>query len=33
MKKRQMNFELLRILCMYMIVVGHSLFHGREPAK
>ncbi|MBS6396522.1 MAG: acyltransferase [Clostridiales bacterium] len=33
MKKRQMNFELLRILCMYMIVVGHCLFHGRVTAK
>ncbi len=33
MKKRQVNFELLRILCMYMIVVGHCLFHGRVTAK
>lgn len=33
MKKRQANFELLRILCMYMIVVGHCLFHGRVTAK
>ncbi len=33
MKKRQLNFELLRILCMYMIVVGHCLFHGRVTAK
>ncbi len=33
MKKRQMNFELLRILCMYMIVIGHCLFHGRVTAK
>lgn len=33
MKKRQINFELLRILCMYMIVVGHCLFHGRVTAK
>ena len=32
-KKRQVNFELLRILCMYMIVVGHCLFHGRVTAK
>lgn len=32
-KKRQANFELLRILCMYMIVVGHCLFHGRVTAK
>ena len=23
-KKRQVNFELLRILCMYMIVIGHG---------
>lgn len=33
MKKREMKFELLRILCMYMIVVGHCLFHGRVTAK
>lgn len=33
MKKRLANFELLRILCMYMIVVGHCLFHGRVTAK
>lgn len=33
MKKRQVSFELLRILCMYMIVVGHCLFHGRVTAK
>lgn len=33
MKKRQANFELLRILCMYMIVLGHCLFHGRVTAK
>lgn len=33
MKKRQVNFELLRILCMYMIVIGHCLFHGRVTAK
>lgn len=33
MKKRQVNFELLRILCMYMIVLGHCLFHGRVTAK
>lgn len=33
MNKRQVNFELLRILCMYMIVVGHCLFHGRVTAK
>lgn len=33
MKKRQVNFEVLRILCMYMIVVGHCLFHGRVTAK
>ena len=33
MKKRQVNFELLRILCMYMIVVVHCLFHGRVTAK
>lgn len=33
MKKRMANFELLRILCMYMIVVGHCLFHGRVTAK
>lgn len=33
MKKRQVKFELLRILCMYMIVVGHCLFHGRVTAK
>lgn len=33
MKKRQAKFELLRILCMYMIVVGHCLFHGRVTAK
>ena len=32
-KKRQVNFELLRILCMYMIVIGHCLFHGRVTAK
>lgn len=32
-KKRQINFELLRILCMYMIVIGHCLFHGRVTAK
>ena len=31
--KRQVNFELLRILCMYMIVIGHCLFHGRVTAK
>jgi len=33
MKKRLVNFELQRILCMYMIVVGHCLFHGRVTAK
>ncbi len=33
MKKRLVNFELLRILCMFMIVVGHCLFHGRVTAK
>lgn len=33
MKKRLVNFELLRILCMYMIVIGHCLFHGRVTAK
>lgn len=33
MKKREVNFELLRILCMYMIVIGHCLFHGRVTAK
>lgn len=33
MNKRQAKFELLRILCMYMIVVGHCLFHGRVTAK
>ena len=33
MKERQAKFELLRILCMYMIVVGHCLFHGRVTAK
>lgn len=33
MQKRQVNFELLRILCMYMIVIGHCLFHGRVTAK
>lgn len=33
MKKRQVNFELLRIVCMYMIVTGHCLFHGRVTAK
>ncbi len=32
-EKRQVNFELLRILCMYMIVIGHCLFHGRVTAK
>lgn len=32
-KKRQVKFELLRILCMYMIVIGHCLFHGRVTAK
>ncbi|MCD8098004.1 MAG: acyltransferase [Lachnospiraceae bacterium] len=31
--KRQVNFELLRIFCMYMIVIGHCLFHGRVTAK
>lgn len=25
-KKRQVNFELLRILCMYMIVIGTACF-------
>ena len=33
MKKREVKFELLRILCMYMIVIGHCLFHGRVTAK
>lgn len=33
MKERQVKFELLRVLCMYMIVVGHCLFHGRVTAK
>ena len=32
-RNSQVNFELLRILCMYMIVIGHCLFHGRVTAK
>lgn len=27
-KKRQSNFELLRIIAMFFIVIHHSLVHG-----
>lgn len=28
MKKRQSNFEILRIIAMFCIVLGHSMTHG-----
>lgn len=28
MKERQINFEILRVILMYMIVVGHAMMHG-----
>lgn len=33
MKARQSNIELLRILCMFLIVLGHATTHGYDIAE